>query len=83
MYCMYSYYYIILYIRTVENYKYCIVAFFHCVYQGTGKSVTGAHLAYGFVHKNRSKGLTTRDGRVKCVLVCGPSNKSVDVVLGM
>ena len=50
---------------------------------GTGKSVTGAHLAYGFVYHNRSKPLATRDGRIKCVMVCGPSNKSVDVVLGI
>ena len=45
--------------------------------------MTGAHLAYAFVHKNRSsRNLSTADGRVKCVLVCGPSNKSVDVMLG-
>ena len=49
---------------------------------GTGKSVTGAHLAYGFVHHNRKNPLTTEDGKIKCVMVCGPSNKSVDVVLG-
>ena len=52
------------------------------LHAGTGKSVTGAHLAYGFVYCNRSKPLATRDGRIKCVMVCGPSNKSVDVVLG-
>ena len=46
--------------------------------------MTGAHLAYAFVHKNRTReSLVTYDGRIKCVLVCGPSNKSVDVVLGM
>ena len=52
------------------------------MYQGTGKSVTGAHLAYAFYCKNKSVVRVTDDKRIKCVLVCGPSNKSVDVVLG-
>lgn len=43
---------------------------------GTGKSETGAHIAYTFAMANRQ--LSPR----KCVLYCGPSNKSVDVVLG-
>ncbi len=43
---------------------------------GTGKSETGAHIAYVFAMLNRSL-----QGR-RCVLYCGPSNKSVDVVLG-
>ena len=43
---------------------------------GTGKSETGAHIAYTFAMANRY--LSPR----KCVLYCGPSNKSVDVVLG-
>ena len=43
---------------------------------GTGKSETGAHIAYTFAMANRH--LSPR----KCVLYCGPSNKSVDVVLG-
>ena len=43
---------------------------------GTGKSITGAHLAYVFAKGNR----LTKDE--KSVLYCGPSNKSVDVVHG-
>jgi len=53
---------------------------------GTGKSVTGAHLAYAFIITNNPD-LTfipsTNDEKIKCVMYCGPSNKSVDVVLGM
>lgn len=43
---------------------------------GTGKSETGAHLAYIFAMTNRKLKAD------KCVLYCGPSNKAVDVVLG-
>ena len=43
---------------------------------GTGKSETGAHIAYTFAMANKQ--FSPR----KCVLYCGPSNKSVDVVLG-
>ena len=53
---------------------------------GTGKSVTGAHLAYAFALWNRQDpakraGPGDPDKRVTCVVYCGPSNKSVDVVL--
>lgn len=61
-------------------YLYLII--FCLAYQGTGKSVTGAHLAYAFYCKNKSIDKVTSDKMMKCVLVCGPSNKSVDVVLG-
>ena len=44
---------------------------------GTGKSETGAHIAVTFAMTNRQ----LRSPQ-KCVLYCGPSNKSVDVVLG-
>ena len=47
---------------------------------GTGKSVTGAHLAFAFALLNkveREPQLTKKP----CVLYCGPSNKSVEVVL--
>ena len=54
---------------------------------GTGKSVTGAHLAYAFiVAKNPDLKFFpshSTDEKIKCVMYCGPSNKSVDVVLGM
>ena len=42
---------------------------------GTGKSETGAHSAYMFAMANKK--VSTQH----CVLYCGPSNKSVDVVL--
>ena len=42
---------------------------------GTGKSETGAHIAYTLAMSNRMSGL---DG---CVLYCAPTNKAVDVVL--
>ena len=46
---------------------------------GTGKSVTGAHLAYVLAKLN----CRSRKGDVKgCVVYCGPSNKAVDVVHG-
>ena len=66
---------------------------------GTGKSITGAHLAYAFVLLNRMEaapepvaaefadaattGSVQSLPHLKCVLYCGPSNVSVDVVLGM
>ena len=43
---------------------------------GTGKSELGAHIAYTFAMANKQLSPS------KCVLYCGPSNKSVDVVLG-
>ena len=46
---------------------------------GTGKSVTGAHLAYASVI---SSSQSEPDEKIRCVMYCGPSNKSVDVVLG-
>ena len=46
---------------------------------GTGKSVTGARIAYAFAMVNRQ--LNTPEVH-QCVLYCGPSNKSVDVVFG-
>ena len=48
---------------------------------GTGKSVTGAHLAYAFALWNRQRRVKNPEGRVPCVVYCGPSNKSVEVVL--
>lgn len=76
------------------------------LFPGTGKSITGAHIAYAFALWNRKKAVgsdiilqddterddhkaedTTTDGDasglppLQCVLYCGPSNVSVDVVL--
>ena len=53
---------------------------------GTGKSVTGAHLAYASVVANNPDFTfvpSSNNEKIKCVMYCGPSNKSVDVVLGM
>ena len=44
--------------------------------------MTGAHLAYGFIVANRKLHRPSKPGKIKCVMYCGPSNKSVDVVLG-
>ena len=52
---------------------------------GTGKSITGAHLAYAFIVANNPDLKfvpSNNDEKIKCVMYCGPSNKSVDVVLG-
>lgn len=63
---------------------------------GTGKTVTGVHIAYWFAERNKrlksDKGLEKKDtGETECagackappqVIYCGPSNKSVDVVTG-
>ena len=49
------------------------------MFEGTGKSVTGAHIAYVFARLNKT--LNTADSH-QCVLYCGPSNKSVEVVFG-
>ena len=48
-------------------------------FKGTGKSVTGAHIAYVFARLNKT--CNTADSH-QCVLYCGPSNKSVEVVFG-
>ena len=63
-----------------------ISALLHCYYTGTGKSVTGAHLAYASIIFN--SGITPHQQsepdkkKIRCVMYCGPSNKSVDVVMG-
>ena len=53
--------------------------FSSCLSIGTGKSVTGAHLAYILVKLN---GRAVRGSVKGCVVYCGPSNKAVDVVHG-
>ncbi|XP_067095662.1 3'-5' exoribonuclease HELZ2 [Osmerus mordax] len=55
---------------------------------GTGKTIVGVHLAYWFFKLNQyapTHELTTTDDSSpprRCILYCGPSNKSVDVVAG-
>ena len=53
---------------------------------GTGKSVTGAHIAYAFamLNRQRRKPSSSVEGRrplLSCVLYCGPSNVAVDVIV--
>uniref|UniRef100_A0A5F8GGE6 Helicase with zinc finger 2 n=1 Tax=Monodelphis domestica TaxID=13616 RepID=A0A5F8GGE6_MONDO len=56
--------------------------------KGTGKTVVGVHIVYWFNKLNQEKPETdplplTGDNKnrgEKCILYCGPSNKSVDVV---
>ncbi|XP_065501995.1 3'-5' exoribonuclease HELZ2 [Caloenas nicobarica] len=58
---------------------------------GTGKTVVGTHIVYWFhklneesVEKEQTPSLEEEDPRGrKCILYCGPSNKSVDVVAEM
>ena len=58
---------------------------------GTGKTITGVHIAYWFAEINRRNTPLKRttpaeeipDKAPPQVLYCGPSNKSVDVVAGV
>ena len=68
--------------------------FFFFSFAGTGKTVTGVHVAYWFAKRNKqltgrylhdSFDLVLPDSTDKAktppqVIYCGPSNKSVDVV---
>jgi hypothetical protein len=52
---------------------------------GTGKTVTGVHIAYWFAKLNQRRIIPKADTDGKeckgfMVFYCGPSNKSVDVV---
>ena len=49
-------------------------------YVGTGKSTVGAHLAYAFAKLNRITKKTSPSEKTRCVVYCGSSNVSVDVV---
>ena len=62
---------------TVKNFCY---DGYSCI-TGTGKSETGAHIAYVFAQLNQALNGRSSGSGYKCVLYCGPSNKSVDVVL--
>jgi hypothetical protein len=54
------------------------------MYLGTGKTVTGVHIAYWFAQLNQKRLPTVEKEEKACngsmVFYCGPSNKSVDVV---
>ena len=72
---------------------YCLRELF-CPFEGTGKTVTGVHIAYWFAKRNKQLQLQKDEEPVDVVLpdnadkpkapprviYCGPSNKSVDVV---
>uniref|UniRef100_A0A8C8R7D6 Helicase with zinc finger 2 n=1 Tax=Pelusios castaneus TaxID=367368 RepID=A0A8C8R7D6_9SAUR len=52
---------------------------------GTGKTVVGVHIVYWFNKLNQESlekepSLDNTENAEKCILYCGPSNKSVDVV---
>ncbi|KAI4884903.1 hypothetical protein NFI96_031681, partial [Prochilodus magdalenae] len=53
---------------------------------GTGKTVVGVHIVYWFFQENQKRPNLQRveneDKKKSCILYCGPSNKSVDVVAG-
>uniref|UniRef100_W5LDR9 Helicase with zinc finger 2 n=1 Tax=Astyanax mexicanus TaxID=7994 RepID=W5LDR9_ASTMX len=53
---------------------------------GTGKTVVGVHIVYWFFKQNQKlppcQKLGDEDLKKRCILYCGPSNKSVDVVAG-
>ena len=48
---------------------------------GTGKSVTGAHIAYALAMRLCKEQPPKTDEKM-CVMYCGPSQQSVNVVLG-
>ena len=47
---------------------------------GTGKSALAAHLAFLFTSINRKMASIGLSSSSRQVMICGPSNKSVDVV---
>ncbi|XP_036427088.1 helicase with zinc finger domain 2 [Colossoma macropomum] len=53
---------------------------------GTGKTVVGVHIVYWFFQENQNlphlQRVENEDPKKRCILYCGPSNKSVDVVAG-
>ena len=53
------------------------------LYLGTGKSTVGAHLAYTFAKLNQITKKRTTSEKNRCVVYCGTSNISIDVVASM
>ena len=53
------------------------------LYLGTGKSTVGAHLAYTFAKLNQITKKRTASEKNRCVVYCGTSNISIDVVASM
>jgi len=49
---------------------------------GTGKTVTVVRLATLYVHLNEKLDEDFRRNNKRQVMICGPSNKSVDVIAG-
>ena len=54
-------------------------------FTGTGKSTVGAHLAYTFAKLNQStkKKMVSEKKKNRCVVYCGASNVSLDIVASM
>ncbi|KAM6163902.1 3'-5' exoribonuclease HELZ2 [Rhynchocyon petersi] len=50
---------------------------------GTGKTVVGLHIVYWFHKHNQESMRAGQSWGNPCILYCGPSNKSVDVLAGM
>ena len=50
--------------------------------EGTGKTITGAHLVYFFNRQNQLLPPSGDENQRPQILYCGPSNKSVDVITG-
>ncbi|XP_023598365.1 LOW QUALITY PROTEIN: helicase with zinc finger domain 2 [Trichechus manatus latirostris] len=50
---------------------------------GTGKTVVGLHIVFWFHKSNQALVPAGNRQSVPCILYCGPSNKSVDVLAGM
>lgn len=66
----------------------CAVHTFFWPHTGTGKTLVGLHIIFWF-HKSNQEQVPVRKSREEeeptwgpCILYCGPSNKSVDVVAG-
>ena len=53
------------------------------IFLGTGKSTVGAHLAYTFAKLNKITKKKERSEKNRCVVYCGASNVSVDIVASM
>ncbi|XP_062401622.1 helicase with zinc finger domain 2 [Sardina pilchardus] len=49
---------------------------------GTGKTVVGVHIVYWFLKQSKMQRQSEETQKKRCILYCGPSNKSVDVVAG-
>ena len=63
-------------------YSFAVCNLHKYIFVGTGKSTVGAHLAYTFAKLNHITKRTPSE-KNRCVVYCGASNVSVDVVASM